>query len=114
MTTPWHRAIACLVLASAMAVALPSATPNPKTKGFAVTRLVLAMYEGKTGETKDWNTSDGLPECPEGFNVGPDNEAVLAKLPPAERARLQRPENAGELSLRMRNRGGLDVCMYAD
>src|SRR5688572_9024140 len=78
------------------------ATPKdsgPKTNGFVVSHLIPAVY-------------DGDDACPQGLAEGPDEDAVLSKFTPKERARLRRPENAIELSFVMRHRGpfGIDVC----
>src|SRR4051812_6715619 len=77
------------------------AAPTGKTKGFVITKLITSIYEGDN-------------ECPDGFTVGPDPDAVVAKFPPAERARLRRPENLAEYGKFERNRGpdNTDVCAF--
>src|SRR5687768_16708651 len=118
MTASAYFMLGTMLYASILTIdAMAGAPPNAGEgkRGFVVTRFQMAMYEGKTGRTANRNKSDGLPECPEGFNVGPDRDAVLAKLPPAERERLRRPENAqflGEAYWLERHRGAnnRDVC----
>ena len=107
----------CAALLTAPFGAVGADPRSPTTKGFVVTTFLRAQYEGKTGRTADWSTSDGQPECPHGFAAGPDVNAILSalKVPRAERERLLRPENAGEdgpLWKRLLHRGprNADVC----
>lgn len=72
--------------------------PDYATKGFVVTSFTPAVYADDA-------------QCPEGLNKGPDVEAVLGKLPAAERARLRRPENSTEMLWKIRRRGSMaDQC----
>lgn len=112
-----RRTVTCLIYSSTcvlitVAGAGNATPPNAKTKGFVITQLHLATYEGPTGRTASWDKSDGRPECPDGFNIGVDTEAFRASLPEAERKKLREPENDVYTLFRMRHRGSFnrDVC----
>jgi hypothetical protein len=74
--------------------------PLPGGKlGFVVTYFFYAMYQGDDA-------------CPQGLQHIATSEEFLTRFPPAERARLLRPENARELDIKMVQRGpnGENVC----
>ena len=79
----------------------PAAGPLPgKRLGFVVTYFWYAMYQGKDA-------------CPTGINHIPTSQEFLANKPPAERARLLQPQNAGELDRLYDQRGpkGENLCV---
>lgn len=90
-----------LCLATTVVAASSSTQSTGKTKGLVVTKFLVPIHEG-----------DDV--CPEGLNVGPDQEAVLAKFSKAERESLKRPENADRYRAIERHRGpaGSDVCAF--
>src|SRR5579863_2361102 len=85
---------------SVKAATPPSHVAPPGHKlGFVVTYFYHAMYQGPDA-------------CPHGMQPIASTEAFLANLSPAERVRLQKPENQRELFEKMSERGphGENVC----
>lgn len=75
--------------------------------GFVVTSMSLQFYKG-----------DEKIDCPDGRSPG-TRDGFLASQPPAERARLLKPESAAELDRKYKSEyvfgpGGRDICTNAD
>jgi hypothetical protein len=93
---------------SLLLISNTQAQSAPQTRGFLITKFTHALYYDV-----DFNKV-----CPEGWM--PDiKEGFLATLSPAERARLENPENADELGRRFRNEfldgeAGEDICANPD
>lgn len=81
----------------------PASKKNSTTVGFVVTRFVNAFYSSAMSE-----------DCPEGYVIGTRLDDLLAKLPLAERQRLQRRENLQELRAVVGARGPqrLNICQH--
>ena len=115
---PWRRsaltsgalaiAVAALGLSGSAGVSSTKAdatqashgAPPGHKLGFVVTYFYNAMYQGPDA-------------CPHGMEPIPSSEEFLANQPPAERVRLQKPENARELYRKMAERGphGENICL---
>lgn len=74
-----------------------------KTIGFLVSKFVHAFYSSPMSE-----------DCPLGLAEKPEADAILAKLSSAERVRIRRKENQGDLYEVLHNRGpgGMNPCLH--
>lgn len=76
-------AVAALIaLTASSAYAQTAQKPGGETLGFVISRFYPAIYRGENN-------------CPQGLTLSPQ-QSFLAQQTPAERERLQRPENAAE------------------
>lgn len=89
------------VASSKSAAATPAS--DGKTVGFLVSNFVHAFYSSPMSE-----------DCPTGLAEKPEADAIIAKLPPAQRDRIRRKENQGELNSVLYNRGpaGMNPCQH--
>src|SRR5688572_28372608 len=80
--------VAAVFAIGALATAAPAGKPATagKSKGFIVSTWIAAAYAG-------------ADDCPTGLTLDAI-PAYLATISPEENARLNRPENAGELSIK--------------
>ena len=93
------------LMLAASALTASAATVQPQTRGYVIDYFTYTTY---------FDGDDFSKDCPKGWF--PDlSEAYLKTLPPAEQARLQKPENAKEYAARFRGEGtegqyGEDIC----
>ena len=99
VTSTKAAATVASVTKAAATAPLPHGAPPGHKLGFVVTYFYHAMYQGPDA-------------CPHGMQPIASTEEFIAKLPPAERVRLQKSENAHELFQKMSERGphGENVC----